>query len=330
MTAGETEEDDCAFCLSPAEDPLPLECRHRFCRACVAAYKRHSGVNDVCPLCRAPLPPGAEQLVDRAWRLAGLREKWQQQRNHGSATRVLQSMLRFGREAVNLDPEHGSARFLLGWASNEAGDVDGAEREYRSALRIDPNHVGSHFNLGLLLRHARNDVDGAEREYQSALRIDPNHVDSRLNLGSLLVDARNDVDGAEREYRSALRIDPNHVDSRVNLGILLINARNDVDGAEREWRAALRFDPNHIGSHCNLGSLLKNARNDVDGAMREYQSALRIDPNIALTHWNLHHLYCTKGDREGAMHEVREFIRCGGHPGVDGEARLAQLQRSAR
>ena len=116
-TAGETEEDDCAFCLSPAEDPLPLECRHRFCRACVAAYKRHSGVNDVCPLCRAPLPPGAGQLVDRAWRLVGLREKWQQQRNHGSATRVLQSMLRFGREAANLDPEHGSARFLLGWAS---------------------------------------------------------------------------------------------------------------------------------------------------------------------------------------------------------------------
>jgi Tfp pilus assembly protein PilF len=72
-----------------------------------------------------------------------------------------------------------------------------------------------------------------------------------------------------------------------------------------------------------------DARNDADGAEREWRAALRIDPNDVDSHWNLHRVYCTKGDREGAMHEVREFIRCGGRPGVDGEARLAQLQRSA-
>ena len=70
-------------------------------------------------------------------------------------------------------------------------------------------------------------------------------------------------------------------------------------------------------------------RNDHEGAGLEFRSTLRIDPNDAGVLWGLHHTLIVKGDMEGAVHAVREFIRCGGHPEIDGEGRLAKLQALA-
>ena len=55
------EADDCAICLGPPREPCTLACQHTFCTACVAEL-REKGVSDTCPLCRAPLPKGPEQL----------------------------------------------------------------------------------------------------------------------------------------------------------------------------------------------------------------------------------------------------------------------------
>ena len=45
-----------------------LPCGHAFCTECVAELRK-KGVSDVCPLCRAPLPPGREKLWELAFRV---------------------------------------------------------------------------------------------------------------------------------------------------------------------------------------------------------------------------------------------------------------------
>ena len=68
------EAEQCLICLEPPTNPTSLPCGHAFCTECVAELRK-KGVSDVCPLCRAPLPPGREKLYELAFRV------WQKIRN---------------------------------------------------------------------------------------------------------------------------------------------------------------------------------------------------------------------------------------------------------
>ena len=76
------EADRCLICLGAPVDPIELPCKHSYCRRCLEPL-RETGVSQSCPLCRAPLPPGAEQLFDmgdRVWakimRAVGSNGEW--------------------------------------------------------------------------------------------------------------------------------------------------------------------------------------------------------------------------------------------------------------
>ena len=45
--------------------PGTLPCTHAFHPSCIDGL-RHFGMNNLCPLCRAELPPGPEKLYEEA------------------------------------------------------------------------------------------------------------------------------------------------------------------------------------------------------------------------------------------------------------------------
>jgi hypothetical protein len=51
-----------------SSEAIELPCLHSFHSACVKSLCEH-GVNDACPVCRAPLPLGAEAGFEQAVRL---------------------------------------------------------------------------------------------------------------------------------------------------------------------------------------------------------------------------------------------------------------------
>jgi tetratricopeptide (TPR) repeat protein len=81
-----------------------------------------------------------------------------------------------------------------------------------------------------------NRYEEAEKEYKEALRINPDDALAHYNLGVLLYELKR-YDEAEKEYREALRINPDYAEAHGNLGILLKNL-NRKDEAKKEFEIA--------------------------------------------------------------------------------------------
>ncbi len=56
-----------------------------------------------------------------------------------------------------------------------AGDLDGAISQFRSAISAKPDYAAAHYELGLVLRR-KGDAGGAAKELQEATRLDPRLV----------------------------------------------------------------------------------------------------------------------------------------------------------
>ena len=77
--------------------------------------------------------------------------------------------------------EDAPTAFRHGVELHRSGDIDGAIREYRESLRLDPNQPQALSNLGAALS-AQGSFGDAIAEYQSALRLAPDLPGVRLNL----------------------------------------------------------------------------------------------------------------------------------------------------
>ena len=59
------------------------------------------------------------------------------------------------------------------------------------AFQVCAPFAAAHGNLGNLLRDVKKDYDGAEQEYRTAIRLDPELEHAHRNLGALLEDGAN-------------------------------------------------------------------------------------------------------------------------------------------
>jgi tetratricopeptide (TPR) repeat protein len=124
----------------------------------------------------------------------------------------------------------------------------------------------------------------AALKYKAALRLDPNSVLAHNNLGSALQD-QGKLEAAIASYQAALHLDPNSVLAHNNLGSALQD-QGKLEAAIASYQTALRLDPNFAYAHCGLGSALEK-QGKLEAAIASYQIALRLDPNYAIAQQNL-------------------------------------------
>ena len=281
--------EECAFCLEDPTQPVTLPCSHTFCKECTKAYKRY-GINDVCPLCRADLPPGAEQLCMQYIFLSPRLDRYIRNADDERASAVKASMVAHARQAATGDlsePNNYIVRQIYGESLRDhEGDLEGAEREWREAVRLKPNNAFLHDNLGSTLKQ-RGDSENAESEHRKALRCDSDYVNAHVNLGVILKE-RGGLESAECGFREALRYDPDDTNAHFNLGTLLHEAAGDLHEVEHEYREAMRYGPSVLAGG-NLGVLLMG-RGDLKGAEREFRRAPSLDKNDAIANYNLGNL----------------------------------------
>ena len=117
-----------------------------------------------------------------------------------------------------------------------------ATSELVAAEMVDADRPETHLNLGLLDMRRRQ-LPGAEAEYRTALRLDPNFVPALVNLADLDRVRGMDEQGAEL-LRKAMSIDPGNADVRHSLGLFLVR-QHDYLGALDLLRQASELAPDN-------------------------------------------------------------------------------------
>lgn len=121
------------------------------------------------------------------------------------------------KDAILQEPANALNRVKYGsflFANNH--DYNGAEREYRAAIGVEPSCSEAYYNLAVLLDTIRHDYDGAEAAYQQCLSIEPDHVACHNNLAVLLEEVKKDIKLASKHFKAALDLDPDDADIRQN------------------------------------------------------------------------------------------------------------------
>ena len=53
------------------------------------------------------------------------------------------------------------------------GEYDRAIAEFKKAAEVNPKHVNSRYNLGIVLLHDKGDIKGAIKAWEDFLRVEP-------------------------------------------------------------------------------------------------------------------------------------------------------------
>ena len=144
------------------------------------------------------------------------------------------------RLALRKDPDDAAVLTLLANSEFEVDRLGDAERHFRDAIRIEPDLSDAHFGLGMLLvrRGQRREATGA---LEFVLGQNPMDLTVLLNLGRIYI-AEHDLVRARQRLEAALHVDDENVDAIFNLGLLAIQERK-LDEAAGRFRALGKLAP---------------------------------------------------------------------------------------
>jgi tetratricopeptide (TPR) repeat protein len=174
-------------------------------------------------------------------------------------------------------------------ALRRAGRVDEAIAAYRALLEREPGLADSWYNLGWLLRQARQH-EAALEAYARALKLgvrDPEEV--HLNRAVIFSDRLARHQEAQAELEAALELRPDYLPALLNLGNLHED-RGNREAAEAAYRRALDSAPGDALALSRLAGVVRpgtKAAADLvetlrDSVASERDSAARADLGFAL------------------------------------------------
>ena len=153
--------------------------------------------------------------------------------------------------------------------------------------------------------------DEAMRKLEQALRIDPDYVAAHCNLGVEFIRKTRYAEAAE-QFEKALASGGNGAMIYSNLGYAYY-ALGRWKEAERSVRRALDVDSSYSRAHYTLGAVL--ARNVQPATLEQAPEAarhLRLGAEeVPRAHLDIARIYVAEGDRLGAAEEVRTYLKSG-------------------
>jgi tetratricopeptide (TPR) repeat protein len=135
-----------------------------------------------------------------------------------------------------------------------------------------------------LTAHRREDIDAAEREYRAALALSPDHPLALHYLGVIAYQRGRALEAWPLLDRAA-QLRPDEPEFHNNLGLTLVELDRH-DEAIDAYRRALTWNSTHATAWNNLGLALTGC-NRLPEAIDALRRALVLRPDFGEAHWNL-------------------------------------------
>ena len=203
-----------------------------------------------------------------------------------------------GRIARSL-PGHAQSRANYGFALHDTAQVREAEREYRSALLLNPDLVDANLNLASLYRQRNRNTDAVAR-YRRVLQLEPDNQLARIGLGRTLCKL-GQLQAAEDELRAVVQQNPDAWDAQHALALVMARAGDAVE-AEAMLQRIVEETPNDARAWYNLGGVLRN-QHRWNAAVAAYRRSLQVEPNNVSVMNNM-------GTTLVQLGKTREAIEC--------------------
>ena len=166
----------------------------------------------------------------------------------------------------SLKDKNGQVNVIYNYAllSEKTGNTDEAISKYAEVLRVNPNHVKTQINLGVMYM-AMNppDADRALSLFLSAYSQEKNNFEVNNNLGSAYL-TKKDYTNAILYFQNALRMEPKNTEVRSNLAQAFAGA-GQYDNAKTSYVELLKQSPSDWNAYVELGKVCM-ALNDNAGA----------------------------------------------------------------
>ena len=211
------------------------------------------------------------------------------------------------------------ARLFQEAASHESrGEWSLASSNYSKIIDKDPENSRAHYLLATAqVRIGMNDY--AIKNFKEAIRLDPNLGEAREGLEGVFVTrgllARQSGKKAEAltAFEEAVAANPRSVSSALELGAELENQGQSERALEVYGKAAAS-SPDDATSHAKLGAVYA-ARGMNDRAVTELETTVRLNPHDAASYRALGQVYAALGRRDkaaAAFHEaMRQYVLVG-------------------
>ena len=144
------------------------------------------------------------------------------------------------------NPEHWTS---LGIDAFQQGDLETAERHFRTALDLDPDYDFAAFDLARVLVY-RGSYAAAVTILDRLLVSRPGDVEAHATRGNAAL-LMQDYEAAERSFRTVLEERPRDAGAWYNLGLSL-EYRDLLERAEDAYLRALYFDPELLPAQVGL------------------------------------------------------------------------------
>ena len=149
----------------------------------------------------------------------------------------------------------------LGTVQLDHGLIDEAEKSFRRALLVEPNHSAAQANLASTLRQLGK-FDAAVKIFRRAVDLNPYDKKPRISLAETLQQAGR-LDDAIVVVHEGLAKQPHDAELNHRLGVVLLE-KGDLSAAAKCFRAALSADPNMAEAWLMLSQIKKQREIDTE------------------------------------------------------------------
>ncbi len=121
--------------------------------------------------------------------------------------------------AAQLQPSNPDVLYSLAYSKQIFGKEKEATVIYRKMLKLDNKYYEANFQLGYMKQFSDKDLDSALYFYNAALDIEPRHIESNHNIG-LIYEDKKDISNALLSYAKALKYNPDFELTKERVAVL--------------------------------------------------------------------------------------------------------------